>query len=87
MTVLTIRDVPDDVRDTLAREAKARGQSMQAYLLGVLKRQADFCYNHAVIVEIEGDLHQGGGLKPGSPGAAEVLAGERAERERSSDDR
>jgi antitoxin FitA len=82
MTVLTIRDVPDEVRDTLAREAKARGQSMQSYLLGVLKRQADFCFNQTVLVEIEGELRHGGGLRPDSPSASEVLAEERAERER-----
>ena len=87
MTVLTIRDVPDEVRDTLAREAKARGQSMQSYLLGVLKQQADFCYNRAVIVEIEAELLHGGGLKPGSPSAADVLAVERGERERRSEGR
>jgi len=84
MTVLTIRDVPDDVRDTLAREAKARGQSMQAYLLGVLKRQADFCYNRSVIVEIEGDLH----ARPrhvNTEDAVEALQAERAQRERTVD--
>ena len=37
---LQIRDVPDDVRDVLADEARRRGQSVQAYLLGVVEREA-----------------------------------------------
>lgn len=41
MTVaLQIRDVPDDIRDLLAAQAAARGQSMQAYLLDVVSREA-----------------------------------------------
>jgi hypothetical protein len=41
MTVaLQIRDVPDDVRDLLAKQARNRGQSMQAYLLDVVTREA-----------------------------------------------
>ena len=39
MTVITIRHVPDDVRDKLATRAKAAGQSMQQYLLSELTRQ------------------------------------------------
>ncbi|HCB03085.1 MAG TPA: hypothetical protein PLZ93_10835 [Nocardioides sp.] len=33
MVAIQIRDVPDDVRDKLAAQAKAKGQSLQAYLL------------------------------------------------------
>ncbi|RNL63110.1 hypothetical protein EFK50_15475 [Nocardioides marmoriginsengisoli] len=41
MTVaLQIRDVPDDIRDLLAEQARTRGQSMQAYLLDVVVREA-----------------------------------------------
>jgi hypothetical protein len=41
MTVaLQIRDVPDDIRDLLAEQAKSRGQSMQAYLLDLVTREA-----------------------------------------------
>jgi len=77
MTVLTIRDVPDEVRDALANEAKARGQSMQAYLLGVLKRQADFSYNRSIIIEIEADLLAHGG----ATAAADPARALRAERD------
>lgn len=37
---IQIRDVPDDVRDHLAAQAGRRGQSLQAYLLSVLTREA-----------------------------------------------
>lgn len=37
---LQIRDVPESVRDTLADAAKRRGQSLQAYLLAVVEREA-----------------------------------------------
>lgn len=38
---LQIRDVPESVRDTLADAAKRRGQSLQAYLLAVVEREAE----------------------------------------------
>ena len=41
MTVqITIREVPDEVRDELAARAALRGQSMQEYLRGELERLA-----------------------------------------------
>lgn len=40
MVALQIRDVPGPVRDRLAAAAEAHGQSLQAFLLGVLKREA-----------------------------------------------
>lgn len=41
MVLIQIRDVPESVRDELARKAAAAGQSMQAYLLGELSKLAD----------------------------------------------
>lgn len=41
MTVaLQIRDVPDEVRDALTKEARRQGQSVQAYLLHLVEREA-----------------------------------------------
>jgi hypothetical protein len=41
MTVaLQIRDVPEEVRDTIARRAAEKGQSMQAYLLDLVSQDA-----------------------------------------------
>jgi plasmid stability protein len=42
---LQIRDVPDDVRDAIAERAAQRGQSMQAYLLDVIRREARLARN------------------------------------------
>lgn len=41
MVALQIRDVPPDVRDRLAELARARGQSLQTYLLALVTRDAD----------------------------------------------
>ncbi|UYM04684.1 FitA-like ribbon-helix-helix domain-containing protein [Solicola gregarius] len=78
MVQLTIRDVPEEVKDALATAASARSQSLQAYALGVLTREASFMNNAAVIVEIEGDV--GHLVGDDAPSAAEVLAQERARR-------
>lgn len=40
MVALQIRDVPDDIRDTLAARAAARGQSLQSYLLTLVSEEA-----------------------------------------------
>jgi hypothetical protein len=78
--VLTIRDVPEDVRDLLSQDARERGQSLQAFLLGVLRRQADFSRNRQILAEIAEDLQEGGGAGVDAPDAAEVLQQARAER-------
>lgn len=80
MAVLTIRDVPDDVKDALAREARERGQSMQSYLLSVLNQQAAFARNRQILAEIEHNLATGGGAGEDAPDAAEVLAQARSDR-------
>lgn len=80
MAVLTIRDVSDEVKGALAREARERGQSLQAYLLSVLNRQAAFARNRRLLDEIEHDLATGGGAGADAPDAADVLAQARAER-------
>ena len=41
MTVaLQIRDVPEEVRDALAKRAAEKGQSMQAFLLNLVSEEA-----------------------------------------------
>ncbi len=40
MPLIQIRDVPESVRDELARKAASAGQSMQAYLLAELSKLA-----------------------------------------------
>ena len=79
--VLTVRDVPEEVRDLLAEEARRRGQSLQAYVLYLLGRQAAFSRNRQLRTEIESELSREGGAGQDAPGAAEVLEGERARAE------
>ncbi|GAB3816277.1 hypothetical protein [Micromonospora zhanjiangensis] len=81
MTVaLTIRDVREDVRDLLARQARERGQSLQAFLLSVINRQADFGRNRQILAEISQELDDDGGADQDAPDAAELIARARAER-------
>lgn len=77
--VLTIRDVPNDVRDALAEEARAGGQSLQAYVLRVLARQAAFARNRQLLGEVERDLAAGGGAGRDAPDAADLLNQARGE--------
>lgn len=46
---MQIRNVPDDVRDTLAREARKSGRSLQSLLLEILEREARSARNRAVV--------------------------------------
>lgn len=42
---LQIRDVPEEIRDLLAKQAAAKGQSMQAFLLDMIYREAHIAIN------------------------------------------
>lgn len=52
MTAIQIRDVPTEVRDQLAVLARARGQSLSAYLRDVIIREARFAKNVRLIDEV-----------------------------------
>lgn len=80
MTVLTIRDVPDDVKDALARDARERGQSLQAFVLSVLEREAAFGRNRELLAEIDRELTDGGGAGTDAPDAADLIAEARERR-------
>jgi len=80
MAVLTIRDVSDEVKAALVREARERGQSLQSYLLSMLNRHAAFAGNRRLLDEIERDLATGGGAGEDAPDAVEVLAQARSDR-------
>ncbi|MGI8949343.1 MAG: FitA-like ribbon-helix-helix domain-containing protein [Ornithinimicrobium sp.] len=77
MVTLTVRSVPDETRAALAEMAQARGQSLQAYLLATLEREARFRDNLRLISEIRADLSAGGGAGPDAPDAADVIRRER----------
>lgn len=49
MAAIQIKDVPDEVKEALAAEAKRSGKSLQAYLLGLLEKEARFARNRAIV--------------------------------------
>lgn len=53
MVALQIRDVPDDVRDILADRARQLGQSLQGYLLELVKNEAERAGNIALLQRFE----------------------------------
>ncbi len=52
MVALQIRDVPDDVRDVLAARAHAQGRSLQSLLLDIVRREAGFERNRALLKDL-----------------------------------
>jgi hypothetical protein len=76
MVAIQIRDVPEDVRDALVAQAKARGQSLQAYLLELVETQARRLRNTAVLDRFAG-RSDGTRSLPGETAAA--LAEQRAQ--------
>jgi hypothetical protein len=77
VVALQIRDVPEDVRDALAVQAKARGQSLQAYLLELVELQARRPRNTAILNRFAG-RSDGSRSLPGETSAE--LAEQRAQR-------
>lgn len=75
MNVL-IRDLPDDVHAALQRRAERRGQSLQQYLVGELRRLAGQPTVEEVLEQI--DQRRGGSV--GLAQAGEDLREERARR-------
>ncbi|MEV6128522.1 hypothetical protein AB0M05_17075 [Streptomyces violaceusniger] len=53
MVALQIRDVPDEVRDILAERARQLGQSLQGYLLDLVKGEAERAGNVALLQRFE----------------------------------
>lgn len=74
MSNVLVRDIPEDVHAALQRRAERRGQSLQRYLAGELRRLADRPSLEEVLDRI--DLRQGG--RVGLAQAVEDLAEERA---------
>lgn len=54
MVALQIRDVPDDVRDALVERARRRGQSLQAFLLWLVREEARRSRNLALLDRFAG---------------------------------
>jgi hypothetical protein len=78
MVALQIRDVPDDVRESLAGLAAARGQSLQSYLLALVTDEARRSTNLALLDRF-GARRDGSRLSPAE--VVEALDQARAERD------
>ncbi len=61
MVALQIREVPDDIRQTLADRAAARGQSLQSFLLSLVTAEARRSTNLALLERFDG-RHDGSQL-------------------------
>jgi antitoxin FitA len=81
MTVLTIRDVPEDARDDLAEAARAHGVSMQKYLLDLILTEAKKAHNLAVLAKARDRVTGGGGVTDPNYDAADDIRKLREERE------
>ncbi|WP_163567435.1 hypothetical protein [Fodinicola feengrottensis] len=79
MVALQIRDVPIEVRDALAEQAQARGQSLQAFLLALVEREARRMRNMEILLQID---KQSGGSRLTAQEHAEIRTAERSERDR-----
>jgi len=76
MPNLLVRDLPDDVHAALRRRAERRGQSLQQFLAGELRRLAERPSIDEVLDRID---HRSGG-RVGLRQAADDLGEERARR-------
>lgn len=78
MVALQIRDVPEEVRDALAERARARGQSLQAFLLSVIRDEARRSRNTALL---ERFADRADGSRLTNAEAADAVSEARAERD------
>jgi antitoxin FitA len=76
MPNVLVRDIPDDVHAALQRRAERRGQSLQQFLAGELRRLAERPGVDEVLERVE--RHRGG--RVGLQQAADDLAAERERR-------
>ncbi len=76
MSNVLVRDIPEDIHAALVRRAELRGQSLQQYLAGELRRLAERPSIEEVLDRI--DRHRGG--RVGLEQAVEDLAAGRAHR-------
>ena len=79
MVALQIRGVDDDVRDALAERARARGQSLQAFLLSLVQEEARRSANLAILDRFSGRTD---GSRTTWDEADQAVAQHRAERDR-----
>jgi antitoxin FitA len=74
VTLIQVRDVPEPIRDELARKAAAAGQSMQSYLLGQLTRLAERPSMAEIVRRAQAGAKASGSAVTMSDAVAEVRA-------------
>jgi len=57
---ITIRNVPDDIADVLSSRARDGGRSLQAFLLGLLQREASTPDMRSLLRDIRQEARQTG---------------------------
>lgn len=82
MVALQIRGVDDDVSDALAERARARGQSLQAFLLSLVQEEARRSTDLAILNRLSGRTD---GSHMTWEEADQAVADHRAERDRRSE--
>ena len=78
MVALQIRDVPDGVRQALAERAAAQGQSLQAFLLALVSKEAERAAN---LTLLQSFARRTDGSRLSAAEVADSLAVARAERD------
>jgi hypothetical protein len=77
MVALQIRDVPEEIRDALAERARAKGQSLQTFLLNLVEAEARRARNVEVLARFGGRTD---GVRTGPGETADELAADRTNR-------
>ena len=62
MATIQVRDVPDEAYEILRQRAQRAGQSLQAFMRGVVIDYAFTSTKQELFQEIEGSLAAGGGI-------------------------
>ena len=78
MKTILIRDVPEDVHESLAERARERGQSLQSFLLNLVVDEARRSRNPALLEQFDG-RHDGTSL--GIDDVVSAIDAARAERD------
>ena len=79
MTTLQIKEVPENIRDTLAAEAKRQGRTMQSLLFELLTEAAGRARNTAILAQF---AHRTDGYRSdGSDDTVELIRQARSERD------
>jgi plasmid stability protein len=58
MATIQIRDIPEDVYETIRQRARRAGQSLQAYMRGQIVAQASRPTSGELLEEWERELHE-----------------------------